>query len=123
MDRIAVQESGILNDPRSRHHHVAYTEINLNSQAHVVHACVHQNSGAFVFGILFYFLGDDTVCQEREAVWLYIHGCTVLHERHQACLIGLSLAKHVDVHGGTRARNADGLQQERAFQNDSLCML
>jgi hypothetical protein len=83
---------------------------------------LHQNSCSFVFRILCDVLGHHAFGDEGKAVCLHFKSRTVFDERHQACVIGLALAKHVDVHGGTCAGNADRLQQQRAFQNDALRM-
>ncbi len=68
------------------------TEIDLNFQAHIVHARIHDDSGASVLRILGDLLGHDTVGEEGEAVRLHFESCAVLHQRYQACPVGLALA-------------------------------
>ena len=106
MNGVAVQEGRIFDHSRAGYHDIAHAEVDLDFQAHVVHACIHQDAHSLVLGIFCDFLGYYAVGEERETVRLYFESRTVLDEGHQARLIGLALAQHVDVHGGTRPGHA-----------------
>jgi len=120
LDGVAAQEDRVPDHSRAGHHDIAYTEIDLNFQTHVVHARIHEDACTLVLGIFRDLLGHRTVGEEGDAVALDVESCTVLDERQQARLIGLAFAEHVDIHGGTRIGDADRLQQEGAFSRSNL---
>jgi|SRR5579862_1334924 len=52
LDRVAAQEDRVLDHSWTWHHDTACTEFDLNSQTHIVHACIHWDAHTLVFGIL-----------------------------------------------------------------------